>query len=320
MAEFKVLIADSRYDSYAQEESVLEPLDVEIVIERSDEEDELVKQVADVDGLIVNLAPVTARVVEAMTRCRCVSRYGVGYDNVDTGALKQKGIPLVNVPGYCAEDVSDHAVALLMDCVRKISRKDRAVRRGEWDLAGVQKVHRVSGRTFGFIGYGAIARVLHRKLCGFELGRVLVSDPFVPEETIRNAGAQPVDFETVLRESDYVSLHAPLLPETQGMIGAGQLAMMKDTAILVNTSRGPLVDEAALVEALKAGQIACAGLDVHETEPLAAESELRSLENVTLTDHAGWYSEESLVDLKTKAARNVAEVLKGNPPPNLVRL
>ena len=320
MAEFKVLIADSRYDAYTQEEAALRPLDVEIVVERSDDEDRIVEQVADVDGLIVNLAPITARVVGAMTRCKCVSRYGVGYDNVDTAALKAKGIPLTNVPGYCAEDVSDHAFALLMDCVRKVSRKDRAVRRGEWDLAGVQKVHRVSGRTFGFVGYGAIARVFHRKLSGFELGRVLVCDPYVPEETIRDAGARPADFETVLRESDYISLHAPLLPETTGMISEQQFAMMKDTAIVINTSRGPLIDEAALAEALKSGQMGCAGLDVYAGEPLQAESELRNLENVTLTDHAGWYSEESVVELKTKAARNVAEVLQGHPAPYPVNL
>ena len=169
----------------------------------------------------------------------------------------------------------------------------------------------------GYIVYpagGEIARHVHRKLAGFSLGRVLVCDPIVPAETVRGAGAEPVDLETLCRESDYVSLHAPALPSTRGMIGRKQFAMMKKSAILINTARGPLIDEDALVEALKAGRIACAGLDVFINEPLRTESELRRLENVTLTDHAGWYSLEAMVELKTKAAQNVADVLQGKPP------
>ena len=320
MAKYRVLLAESRYPHHDEETAVLKKIDAEMIVERSDQEDRIAELAADVDGLIVNLAPITARVIGAMKKCKCVSRYGVGYDNVDTAALKAKGVFLANVPDYCGEDVSDHAMALLLDCVRKVSRKDRLVRQGKWNLTGIQNVYRVAGKTLGFVGYGMIARVLHRKLSGFNLGRVLIADPFVSAEAAKKAGAESVDLATLCREADFISIHAPLLPTTRGLIGKAQFDLMKKTAVLVNTSRGPLVDEAALVEALKAERIACAGLDVFGTEPLPADSELRGLDNVTLTDHAGWYSVESMVELKTKAAQNIADTLLTGKPKYAVKI
>ncbi len=320
MANYKVLIADSRYPAYDEEEAVLKQIEAEVVIEKSDDEEKITALVGDVDGLIVNLAPVTAKMIAAMTKCKCISRYGVGYDNVDVDALKKTNIYLANVPDYCGEDVSDHAMALFLDCVRKISRKDRHVRNGEWNLAELQPVHRITGRTFGLVGYGMIARFMHRKLSGFNLGRVLVADPVVSKDIVKKAGAELVDFETLCRESDYISLHAPVLSSTRGMIGAAQFEMMKDTAILINTVRGPLIDEGELVEALAAGKIACAGLDVYEEEPLPKDHKLRQLDNVTLVDHAGWYSEEAMVELKTKAAQNIVDTLKDGKPKYLVEV
>lgn len=314
MAKYKVLIADSRYPAYDEERAVLEKIDAEVIFEASDAEDKVALAAADVDGLIVNLAPITARVVAAMSKCKCVSRYGVGYDNVDAAALKEKGIYLANVPDYCGQDVSDHAFALLMDCVRKISRKDRLVRQGKWNLAGIQDVFRIAGKTFGLVGYGMIAKNLHRKLTGFDLARVLVADPFVSPEAAAEAGVELVDLPTLCRESDFVSVHAPLIASTVGLIGAAQFELMKKTAIIVNTSRGPLIDEKALIDALKNDKIACAGIDVFGTEPLPPDSELKQLENVTLTDHAGWYSVESMVELKTKAAQNIADTLVNGKP------
>jgi D-3-phosphoglycerate dehydrogenase len=320
MPPYKVLIADSRYPAYREERAVLEKIGAEVIIERSDNEDTIASMVGEIDGLIVNLAPITARVVSAMRKCKCVSRYGVGYDNVNTAALKERGIFLANVPDYCGEDVSDHAFALLMDCVRKIARKDRHVRRGEWNLTGLQPVRRMSGKTFGFVGYGFIARILHRKLTGFDLGRVLVADPLVAEDVVTKAGAESVDLDELLRHSDLISIHAPLLPATRKMIGAKQFGMMKPTAIVINTSRGGLIDQEALAAALKGGQIACAGIDVFANEPLEEGSELRNLDNITMTDHAGWYSEEAMVELKTKAAQNVATTLVSGRPTYVVAL
>jgi len=320
MAKYKVLIADSRYPAYDEERAVLEKIDAEIIIDSSDDEGQLAEVVTDIDGLIVNLAPITEKIIAAMTRCKCVSRYGVGYDNVDTAALKAKAIYLANVPDYCEEDVSDHAFALLTDCVRKISRKDRLVRKGQWNLTGIQNVFRITGKTFGFVGYGMIARCLHRKLAGFNLGRVLVADPFVTEDQARKAGVELVELDTLCAQADYISIHAPLLPSTKGLIGAAQLELMKKTAIIINTSRGPLIDEAALTDALQNEKIACAGLDVFETEPLDPDSKLRKLDNVTLTDHAGWYSVEAMEELKTKAAQNIADTLINGKPKYPVKI
>lgn len=320
MSKFKVVISDSRYPGYDEEKGALSKIDAEVVIERSDDEDKIAELVKDADGLIANLAPITAKIIEGMTKCKCVSRYGVGYDSVDTDALKKKGIVLANVPDYCGEDVSDHAFALLMDCVRQTSRKDRHVRAGEWNLTGLQKAYRVTGKTFGFVGFGMIARILHRKLAGFNLGRVLVADPVIPEKVVTDAGAELVDFEVLCKESDFISIHAPLLPSTKGMFGTAQFEAMKETAILVNTSRGPLVDENALADALQNGKIACAGIDVFASEPLDVNSPLRKLDNITLTDHASWYSEEAMVELKTKAAQNIVDMLKNGKPTYPVKL
>lgn len=315
MAKYKVLLAESRYPTYEEEEAVLKAIDAEMVFERSDDEDTIAGMIGDFDALIVNLAPITAKIIANMTKCKVISRYGVGYDNVDTKALKEKGgIYLANVPGFCTEDVSDHAMALLMDCVRKISRKDRLVRQGQWNLTGIQPIFRMAGKTVGLVGYGEIARCFHRKLTGFNLGRVLIFDPFVSGADAKAAGVESVDLETLCRQSDFVSVHAPLMDATRGMIGVEQFKLMKPTAGIINTSRGPLIDEDALARALKSNEIACAGIDVFATEPLDANSELRQLENITLSDHAGWYSEEAMAQLKTETAKNVAQTLTTGKP------
>ena len=314
-ARFTVVVTDDRYGgAYGEERAVLAEIGAELVVRDFKSEDEAIAGLAAADGVLVNLFPMSRRVIESLGRCRVLSRYGVGFDNVDIAAATAKGIWVARVPDYSIEDVSDQALALLLACVRGVAYKDRGVRAGRWNMHKEIPTHRIAGRTLGLVGYGAIARCLHRKTSGFGLARVLAADPFVKPEAIRAAGAEPAALETLLRESDYVSVHVPLGPETRGMIGAPQLGLLKPTAILVNTSRGPVVDEKALAAALAARRIAGAGLDVFETEPLDAASPLRKLENVVLSDHAGWYSEESVPELKTKAARNVAAVLAGGRP------
>ena len=178
----------------------------------------------------------------------------------------------------------------------------------------IVRIRELAGKTLGLICYGAIARTLHRKLSGFALARVLVFDPYLDPKKISENGAESVNLRRLLKEADYVSVHAPLNEETRGVIGSRELSLMKKTAILVNTSRGPLLDEKAVADALAAGKIAAAGLDVFETEPLPPDSPLLKLDNAVLSDHAGWYSEESVAELKTKAAQNVLAVLKGGKP------
>jgi D-3-phosphoglycerate dehydrogenase len=310
----RVVVTDDRYGSYQEEEEVFAPLGVDLSVLNLENEAEAVEALKDADGILVNLFPMSATLIGRLEKCRVISRYGVGYDNVDVEAATRAGIWVARVPDYATEDVSDHAAALLLACVRKLSYRDRRVRQGGWNLSKEQTSHRVRGKVLGLVGFGGIARALQRKLSAFGLSKVLVFDPYFDRKQIRQAGAEAVDLKRLLAESDYVSVHAALSEESRGLIGKRELQLMKPSAILVNTARGPLVDEAALAAALREGRLHYAGLDVFHREPLAADSPLLQLNNVILSDHAGWYSEESKAELKTKAARNIAAVLRGGRP------
>jgi len=314
MIGFKVIVTDDRYGSYDEETAVLKEIGASVEVHNLGDEAESAQILRDADGILVNLHPLPASVIQELRKCRVISRYGVGYDNVSVETATAKGIWVTRVPDYCLEDVSDQALALLLGCVRKVAFKDRRIREGAWNLHKEQPSYRITGRTLGLIGYGAIARTLHRKISGFGLGRVLVFDPYLDPKKIEENGAQSATLRSLLKNSDYISVHAPLNDSTRGLIGGRELSLMKKTAILINTSRGPLLEEKAVAEALAGGKIAAAGLDVFETEPLPADSPLRRLDNVILSDHTGWYSEESVAELKTKAAQNVLEVLKGGKP------
>ena len=314
MAHATVLIFDDRYESYDVEKKVLADCDAEVINLREPAVDCDPALTARADAVMVNLLPMDAAQIATLKGCRLISRYGVGVDNVDVQAATAAGIWVANVQHYALEDVSDHALALLLGCVRQIVARDREVRDGLWNTAARLKSHRVKDRTLGLVGYGDIARALHRKVSGLGLARVLVSDPFIDKAVIASAGAEPCGLETLIQESDYISVHAPLTEKTRGMIGKAQFARMKPGAIIINTARGPLIDESALADALASGRIAGAGIDVFELEPLPADSPLRKLGNVILNDHAGYYTEESLVQLKTEVAVNVREVLAGKPP------
>ncbi len=315
MSDFKVVITDLGYASYDPERGELAAAgDVELVLTDCKTEAEVARACRDADGVITRLGPVGANAIAAMTKCRAISRYGVGVDNVHIPTATAKGIAVCNVRGACNEDVSDHALALLLSCIRRTASRDKQVRAGLWDIGSKEPVYRIAGKTLGLVGYGAIARFLHRKVSGFGLAEVLIFDPFVPDADAAKAGVRKVSLDELCRRADYISVHAPLNDETRHMIGPAQFASMKPTAILVNTSRGPVVDPAALVDALKTGRIASAGIDVHEPEPPPKNSPFFALPNIVLTDHTGWYSEESQFELQSKAARNIALVLSGKPP------
>lgn len=315
MSRWTVVIADDRYAAYDEEKAVLSELDAEVRVFSSSSAAEARTAFADADAILVNLFPMTAAIIDSLPRCRVISRYGVGYDNVAVDAATRRGIWVTFVPDYCFEEVADHALALLLGCIRKIGYKDRMVRQGKWNTHRDQPCHRIEGKTLGILGYGNAAHTLLRKVSGLGFGRILMCDPYVRSSTIKSAGAVPVDLRVLLAESDYISVHVPLTPETRHMIGAEELSLVKPGAILVNTARGPVLDEHAVARALREGRLAGAGLDVFEEEPLPQASPLRDLDNVIFTDHAGWYSEESVVELKTKAARNAAAVLAGGTPP-----
>lgn len=277
-------------------------------------EGEYLKECGEADGLLVQYGAFSRRVIEGLPRLRVLVRYGVGVDGVDLEAAIEHGIPVINVPDYGTDEVANHAVALLLALARKISRLDRQTRAGRWDVFGVGPVTRFAGETVGILGCGRIGSSVARKLGGFDV-RLLGCDPHIEVFPPR---VQPVSLERLLGESDYLTVHCPLTSETHHLLDAHALALMKPTAVLINTARGGIVDTAALIEALHTGSLAGAGLDVLEQEPIDPRSPLLSMEQVIVTPHAAWYSEESRSDLKRRAAEEAVRVLRGERPLNCV--
>jgi D-3-phosphoglycerate dehydrogenase len=235
----------------------------------------------------------------------------VGFDGIDVTAARLRGICVTNVPDYCTEEVSDHALALILTLIRKVVIANSDVQQGRWDQLSYRPIRRVNGLTLGLIGFGRLARALARKAGALGM-RVIAHDPYA---SVDSAGAvELVSLEKLLESADAISLHAPLLPETKGIIGLQTLRQMKPGAILVNTSRGELVDEAALAAALDSGSLSGAALDVFCHEPLTMSSSLRGRANVILTPHIAFYSEQSLIDLQQTAAADVARALSGETP------
>ncbi len=312
-SRFKVVVTDSVFPHLETERRLLAQVGAELVALQAHRDDELVEAVRDADALLVCFAPVTKRVVEAARRCKVIARYGIGVDNVDVATATARGIVVTNVPDYCVEEVSDHTLALLLACARRVVWLDRTVRAGRWDARDAVPVRRLSGQTLGLVGFGKIPRLVAQKAQALGL-RVLAFDPYVDPSAMRKLGVEPAGFRSLLERSDYVSLHTPLTPQTEGLIDEAALRWMKPTAYLINTARGRIVDERALVIALERGWIAGAALDVLPTEPPPPDHPLRRLPNVVLTPHVAFYSEESLQELQRKAAEEVVRVLSGQSP------
>ena len=316
MSKYRVVIVNLGYPSFNTEQEILSPLDAAVIPADSDctTEEEVLAVAKDAHAILVREAPVGQRVIDALENCRAIVRYGVGVDNIDLDAAAAKGIYVANIPGYGTEEVSDHAVALLLACIRNLLQRDRNLREGRFETDIKDQIHRTTGNVLGLIGYGQISQAVHRKWQGFQPARVLISDPYADPQLIADNGGECVDPHTLLAESDYVSLHAPLTDETRHIIDAGALDRMKPTAILINTARGELIDEAALFDALNNDQILAAGLDVFESEPISSDHPLAGLPNVILTSHMGWYSKNAVNELQTRAAAEVKRILSGEKP------
>lgn len=279
--------------------------------------DEVRAATAGAVGVLNCYAPMPAEVIASLDRCRVIARYGIGIDTIDLAAATAQGIIVTNVPDYCIDEVSDHALALILSLARGIVRLDRSVHAGGWSPSEARPLHRIPGRTLGLVGFGRIARRVAVKAAAFGF-RIVATDPFVPGQTMKDAGVEPRELDALLSESDVVSIHAPLTDASRYLIGAPELARMKPGAILVNTSRGALVDTAALRDALAAGSLGGAGLDVLETEPLDPDDPLLRRQDVVVTPHASFYSEESIAELQRKAAEQVVAALAGDRPPYAV--
>ncbi|MBM3949163.1 MAG: C-terminal binding protein [SAR202 cluster bacterium] len=313
----KVLVTDYVWPSLEPERAVLAKAGISLFAAPDAHEETLASLAKDADGILTCFAKVTGKVLEAAPKCKVVGRYGVGVDNIDVETATKLGIAVTYVPDYCVDEVSDHAMTLLLAWNRRIVLFDTSTKITGWGRVALSMpIMRLRGKKLGVVGFGRIGRVTAFKAQAFGM-EILAHDAVIPADQIAKHGAKPVDMSTLLREADFVTLHVPLIQQTRGIIGKAQLAMMKPTAVLINTARGPLVDEAALVEALKAKRIAGAALDVLVDNNPPKDHPLLGFDNVLITPHVAFYSKEAVLELEERAAREVVRVLQGQMPDNL---
>ena len=310
----RIVITDCDHPTVEIEKEILSEIDPEFILAQCNTEDEVIKVAKDADGIINQYAPMNRRVIESLKRCKVIARYGVGVDNIDVEAATEHKIIVANVPDYCIDEVSTHTMALILACARGIVLLNSKIREKKWDFTLAKPLFRTQGKTLGLFGLGKIARAVARKASGFGF-RIIAYDPYVSKV---DGGIKLVEFSQLLSDSDFVSIHVPLTAETRHSFGENELKKMKKTAYLINTSRGSIVDEKALYQALKNRWIAGAALDVMEKEPPDWNSSLLQLDNLIITPHISFYSEESYVELKTKVAQAVLSVLKGELPKAIV--
>jgi len=291
---------------------VLSRIGAELLLAEASTPQAIMQVARDADALPVTYAKVTAEMIGQMTRCRIIARFGIGVDNVDIAAATNASIVVTRVPDYCIDEVSDHTMALLLALARKIPFANSRAHAGRWEMPAVVPIHRLRGSVLGLVGFGRIPQLVAPKAKAFGL-KVIGYDPFVSEETMKRAGVEKVDFSELVKVSDHISIHTPLVPETNHLFNADVFRRMKPTAHLINTARGAVVDEEALARALDQGHLAGAALDVLSQEP-PSTSPLFGRDSVILTPHMSLYSAESLVELQSKAAEEVVHVLTGEAP------
>ncbi len=303
------------FPSTDPERRVLEPAGISLreVDPYCKTEDDVIANCADADALIVLYAPITRRVLESLPRVKCIVRTGIGVNNFDLDACRDLGVCAANVPDYCVEEVSNHALAMLLALARRMPHHHNSILRGEWNVNAFRPMPALRDMTLGLVGFGKLARALAKKAQAFGF-RLIAFDPLAADSLFAECAVTRADLDTLLAESDAVSLHCPLLPETTHLIDREAFGKMKDGAILVNTARGPVVNESDLADALKSGKLAGAGLDTFEKEPLPMDSPLRELSNVMLSSHAAWVSEKAMEMLQTKAAEAARDFLQGKRP------
>jgi D-3-phosphoglycerate dehydrogenase / 2-oxoglutarate reductase len=321
MAPYKVVITDFSEPDNSLEAEVLAAsgLDIELVRLNARTPEELFPAVKDADGLIVQWTKITRPVLEKLEKCKVISRYGIGVDMVDLKAAGELGIPVCNVPDYCIEEVSTQTLAFIFALNRHTLIHNAHVHSGKWGGVPGGAPARLAGQTIGIVGMGNIGREVARKVGPLGL-KILGYDPYLAAERAAALGVELTGLEELLRQSDYICLHCPLTDETRHLIGEDQLALMKPTAYLINVSRGPVVDQAALVQALQARKIQGAALDVLEQEPPQPDDPLLALDNVIFSPHLASWTSEAIVQLRRDTARNVVTVLQGGQPRSIVNL
>lgn len=317
MTERTVLITDHSWPTVEIERDVLARVGARIVEPRSGDEQELVELARGASAIMTCFAQVPARVIDSAPGLQVVGRFGIGVDNIAVDAATRRGIPVTNVPVYCLDEVAEHVLALALTLRRRTLDFDRAVRDGDWTLKTGMPMHRISGQTLGILGYGKIGAAVAARARALGM-HVVANSRSVPAGRTYDDGVEAVDLDELAARSDVLTLHAPLLDATRHVVDAAFIARMKRTAVLINTARGPLVDQDALARALREGRIAGAGLDVFDPEHLPPGHPLLSAPNAVLTPHVAYYSEESVADLRRASAEAVAAVLGGRAAASVV--
>jgi D-3-phosphoglycerate dehydrogenase len=310
MAGPVIAITENIFPTLDPAKAALARLNPTLRMAKSTSAEDILEVARDADAILVTYAKLTADLINQLTRCKAIGRFGLGVDNIDLPACKAKGIAVNYVPDYCIYEVSDHAMAMLLSLIRKIPLSNKVVQAGRWEMPVVVPIRRIQGTVLGLLGFGNIPRLVAPKAKAFGM-KVIAFDPYAKAELFTAAGVESVDFDTLLKTSDYISVHAPHTPQTRGMVNADAFAKMKKGAYVVNTARGPLIDEPALIAALDSGYLGGAALDVVTVEPLPKDSPLLGRDNVILTPHTGFYSIQALEELQSKCATDVASVLSG---------
>ena len=314
----KVVVTDYGFGELDVEKAILEPLGCTITAAQCRTQEEVAAVVGDADFVITQFAPVTAHAIAAMQKARVIVRYGIGVDNVDLAAAAERHIPVCNVPDYCIDEVADHTLGIILALTRQIARVSAGVHAGRWTSPPpLQNFHALKDLTTGVVGTGRIGREVIHRLKPFKT-TIIAFDPLLTDAQAADLGVEKVALDRLYETSDLITLHVPSTPQTRHMINQQSLARMKDGILLVNVSRGTLVDPDALVEALRSGKLAGAGLDVTDPEPIPGDSPLLAMENVVITSHIASASVRAVSTLRSSVANTVARALRGEPVQNSV--
>jgi len=312
--KFKVVITECDHGSIEEEKTEFGRIGAELIFAQIKGEEELIRVCKDADGLLIQYALLTREVLQQLPKCKVIGRYGVGVDSIDLRAATDVGIIVANVPDYCVDEVADQALSMILALIRKTTFFDQKVKSNEWDFRQGRPIHRIKGKTLGLIGSGRIGLEVAKRISAFGV-RVITFDPYLQKTP---EGIELMDFDTVLKESDFISIHCPLNESTRHLLGEKEFQKMQKKPLIINTSRGPIIDEVALIQALTKRQVSGAGLDVLEKEPPDPQNPLLKMENVIIAPHISFYSEESISELKWRTAENVSSVLLGKWPRSVV--
>ena len=316
MKKFRVVLTDYMYETIQPFYDVYE--DIEFVPLQLTEKRDILRETEFADAVMVHFDQIDKDVISNLKNCRIIARSAVGYDNIDLDAASAAKIPVTNVPDYCVEEVSNHTLMMILNSAKKFNQLEANVKKGLWgDFAIAKPIHAVRGQTLGLLGCGRIARCLAVKAQVFGI-KVIAYDPYIKPEAVKDFGVTLVSREELLAQSDFISMHLLLNEDTRKSINADFFKKMKNSAIFVNTARGGLVDEDALIEALRTGEIAGAALDVLTEEGIDKDAPLQKFDNVIITPHAAWYSEQAFYTLLTSAAQEIVRALHGEPVKNQV--